>query len=404
MGVCALIAAAGSGTRMKMGQNKTHVVLGDKPVLIHTLLAFEACETVDEVIVIVGAKEVKFTRELIKTWIGGSSKVKEVIVGGATRQESILCGLRHLGTGCEIVVIHDAARPFVRTSTIRMAIEAARKYGAAIVSVPMRDTIKVAKDGYVAGTLDRDAIRAARTPQAFLRELIEPAYISAAEDGFVATDDSMVIERKGIKVKVLEDKLDNIKITYREDLAVADAYLERPGFRVGIGFDVHRLVPGRHLILGGVNIPCELGLEGHSDADVVLHAIADAILGACALGDIGMLFPDDDPLYEGISSGVILSRVRELIESQGYTVGNVDIAVLAERPKISEFAKEMRRNISGILRITEDHVGIKATTMEGLGFIGSGDGIACFATCSLISGSPACDAGGSAGDSWTSHE
>ena len=300
MRVCALIAAAGCGSRMKMGQNKTHLLLRDKPVLIHTLLAFEACEAVDEVIVIVGPREVDLTWELINTWIG-SSKVKEVIVGGTTRQESVLCGLRRLGPGCEVVVIHDAARPLIRSSTIRKAIEAARKYGAAVVSAPMRDTIKVAKDGYITGTLDRDTIRAARTPQAFLREVIEPAYISAAEDGFIATDDSMVVERKGIKVKVLEDKADNIKLTYGEDMVIANAYLaagdlrdmsdtrcfgdfERLGFRVGTGFDVHRLVPGRHLILGGVHIPFELGLEGHSDADVVLHAIADAILGACALG------------------------------------------------------------------------------------------------------------------------
>lgn len=415
MSVCALIAAAGSGRRMRMGQNKTHLLLRGKPVLIHTLSAFESCEAVDELIVIVGAKEVDLTWALMKTW-GGFSKVKKVVVGGATRQESVLCGLRHLGPECEIVVIHDSARPLVRTSTIGMVIDAAREYGAAVVSVPMRDTIKVAQEGYVSGTLDRESIRAARTPQAFRREIIEPAYISAARDGFIATDDSMVVERKGIRVKVLDDELDNIKITYGEDLIVADTYLanrdfgdtyevpcrsgrERPVFRVGIGFDVHRLVPGRRLVLGGVDIPFERGLEGHSDADVVMHAIADAILGACSSGDIGILFPCNDPSYEGISSGIILSKVRELAESQGCFVGNVDLTILAEKPKIAGFAEEMRSNISNILRISEDSVGIKATTTEGLGFIGSGEGIACLASCSLIVRPLACDAGGSTGDS-----
>ena len=415
MSVCALIAAAGSGRRMRMKGNKTHLLLKGKPVLIHALSAFEVCEAVDDVILIVGSEEVDFTWELIRAW-GGFSKVREVVCGGATRQESVLCGLRHIRPECEIVVIHDSARPLVRASTIEMTIEAARKYGAAIVSVPMRDTIKVAKDGYVARTLDRDALRAARTPQAFRREIIEDAYISAAQDGFIATDDSMVVERKGVKVRVLDDELDNIKITYGEDLVIADSYLsgdnltdrngilrsgdlEHRRFRVGIGFDVHRLVEGRRLILGGVDIPFELGLEGHSDADVVFHAIADAILGGCALGDIGVLFPCDDPSYEGISSGLILSSVEDLAKSQGYAVCNVDITVLAEKPRISEFAEEMRRNISSILGISESHIGIKATTMEGLGFIGAGEGIACFASCSLISRPLPCDVGGSTCDS-----
>ncbi len=401
MSVCALIAAAGSGRRMRMKRNKTHLLLGGKPVLIHALSAFQACEAVDDVIVIVGSLEVDFTWELIRAW-GGYSKVREVVCGGATRQESVLCGLRRLAPECEIVVIHDSARPLVRASTIEMTIEAARKYGAAIVSVPMRDTIKVAKDGYVIRTLDRDLLRAARTPQAFRRELIEDAYVSAAQEGFIATDDSMVAERKGIKVRVLEDELDNIKITYPLDLAIADSYLSGAGpadrFRVGTGFDVHRLVEGRRLILGGVDIPFELGLEGHSDADVVFHAIADAILGACALGDIGVLFPCDDPSYEGISSGLILSSVEGLAESCGYAVCNVDVTVLAEKPRISEFAEEMRRNISGILGIGKSHVGIKATTMEGLGSIGAGEGIACLASCSLVSRPMPRDVGGSTCD------
>lgn len=420
MSVCALIAAAGSGRRMRMKGNKTHLLLRGKPILIHTLSAFQACQAVDDVILIVASDEIELTWGLIRAW-GGFSKVRKVVSGGATRQESVLCGLGHIEPECEIVVIHDCARPLIRPSTIEMTIEAAREYGAAIVSVPMRDTIKVDQEGYVAETPERDLLRAARTPQAFQREIIEKAYISAAEEGFIATDDSMVVERLGVKVRLLDDELDNIKITYEEDLVIADSYLSRrsledergilkrhdpePGkVRVGTGFDVHRLVEGRPLILGGVDIPFELGLEGHSDADVVLHAVSDAILGACALGDIGILFPPDDPSYEGISSDLILAKVKSLAESQGYTVENVDITVLAEKPRISRFAGDMRRNISRILGIGERDIGIKATTMEGLGFIGAGEGIACFASCSLVSRPLPYNVGGIARDSQTNYE
>lgn len=400
MSVCALIAAAGSGKRMEIGQNKAHLLLKGKPVLIHVLSAFEACDAVDDIIIIAAPGEIDFTWGLIKAW-DKHSKVKKIIPGGATRQKSIMSGIRNLGSECDIVVIHDCARPLVRASVISITIAAARRYGAAIVSKPMKDTVKLTEGGYITKTLDRDKIRAAGTPQAFRREIIEAAYVNADRDGFVATDDAMVVERSGIKVRVLEDRLDNIKITYREDLAVAETYLaaynkidgnnvpnhDYPGqrkFKVGIGFDIHKLVPGRRLILGGVDIPFNLGLEGHSDADVVFHAIADAILGACALGDIGVIFPPTDPSYKGISSGVILSEVVRLAKERGYIVNNVDITVLAEKPKISKFACKMRKNISDFLEIAGEDVGIKATTMEGLGVIGSAEGIACFASCSLI--------------------
>lgn len=226
MSVCALIAAAGSGRRMRMKGNKTHLLLRGKPILIHTLSAFQACQAVDDVILIVASDEIELTWGLIRAW-GGFSKVRKVVSGGATRQESVLCGLGHIEPECEIVVIHDCARPLIRPSTIEMTIEAAREYGAAIVSVPMRDTIKVDQEGYVAETPERDLLRAARTPQAFQREIIEKAYISAAEEGFIATDDSMVVERLGVKVRLLDDELDNIKITYEEDLVIADSYLSR---------------------------------------------------------------------------------------------------------------------------------------------------------------------------------
>ncbi|MFZ5925299.1 MAG: 2-C-methyl-D-erythritol 2,4-cyclodiphosphate synthase, partial [Bacillota bacterium] len=311
--------------------------------------------------------------------------------GGERRQDSVLRGLASLDAACDIVVIHDGARPLIRPNTVSRVVEAAREFGAAIAAVPVKDTIKVVRGCDVVGTMDRETLWAAATPQAFQREIIESGYERAVRDGLAATDDAMLVEGTGVAVKVVPGEYDNIKITTPEDLVIAEALLaardgsrpERRQIRVGLGFDVHRLVPGRRLVLGGVTIPFGLGLEGHSDADVMLHAVADAILGACALGDIGRLFPDDDTAYAGISSTVILEKVRDLAKEAGFAVNNVDVMLLAERPKISGFVPEMREVIARVLCIPVDQVSIKATTMEGMGFVGSGAGMACYASCSV---------------------
>ncbi|MGE5593569.1 MAG: 2-C-methyl-D-erythritol 4-phosphate cytidylyltransferase [Betaproteobacteria bacterium] len=418
MSVCALIAAAGAGRRMKAGLNKVFLPLLGEPVLRHTLRAFEECRCVDDVIVIVAPREVEPTRGLVGTW-SEISKVRDVVAGGATRQESVFRGLAHVDAGCDIVVVHDGARPLIRPHTISRVVEAARASAAAIVAVPVRDTTKMVCGDEVVSTLDRDSLWAAATPQAFRRDVIEDAHKTGACGGVPATDDSMLVERTGVRVKVVQGEYANIKITTPEDLVIAEALLaamkmnripeggpapaaeERrdPGFRaggapegvadreprvrVGIGFDVHRLVRGRALVLGGVAVPFELGLEGHSDADVILHAIADAVLGACALGDIGRLFPDTDPASEGISSAVILERVRRLVEGAGYVVNNVDAMLLAERPKIAPYVPAMRETVARVLGVPVGCVSIKATTMEGMGFVGRGEGMACHATCSV---------------------
>lgn len=406
--VCALIAAAGSGRRMGAGVNKTLLPLRGRPVLHHTLLAFDACEDVDEVAVIVPPQEADLARELIRGW-GGLSKVNRVAGGGKTRQESVLLGLDCLDPGCDIVVVHDGARPLVRPATISRVIEAAREHGAALAAVPTTDTVKVVRHGYVAETLDRDLLWAATTPQAFRREILETRHRMAAREGRVVTDDAALVEGTGIAVKVVCGEYDNIKITTPEDLVIAEALLAARsrlagreasglrggGIRVGVGFDVHRLVEGRPLVLGGVNIPFESGLKGHSDADVIIHAIADAILGACALGDIGRLFPDDDPTHAGVSSKVILEKARNLAEMAGFSVSNVDAVLIAERPKISKFVPGMQRALADILGIPEGSVSIKATTTEGMGFIGSGVGMACYASCSVVDQPLASSTGGS---------
>lgn len=415
MSVCALIAAAGAGRRMRAGVNKVFLPLRGEPVLRHTLRAFELCDCVDDVIVIVAPGEVESTRSLVGTW-GEISRVRGVVAGGATRQESVLRGLGHLDAACEIVVVHDGARPLIRPCTVSRVVEAARTFGAAVVAVPVRDTTKVVRGGEVVTTLDRDTLWAAATPQAFRREIIEDAHRAGACEGVQATDDSMLVERTGVRVKVVQGEYANIKITTPEDLVVAEALLgardektahdlapaatepslgpvvgQAPGhavgpappIRVGLGFDVHRLVPGRLLVLGGVVVPFDLGLEGHSDADVILHAIADAILGACGLGDIGHLFPDTDPAFAGISSTVILEKVRDLASEAGFVVNNVDAMLLAERPRIAGHVSAMRATVARILHVPVERVSIKATTMEGMGFVGRGEGMACYATCSV---------------------
>ncbi len=368
--------------------NKVFLPLRGEMVLRHTLRAFELCDCVDDVIVIVAPGEVEPTSRLIGAW-EELSRVRRVVAGGATRQESVSHGLGHLDAACGIVVVHDGARPLIRPETISRAVDAARSSGAAVVAVPVRDTTKVVHGGEVVRTLDRDTLWAAATPQAFRREIIETCHRAAVREGFQATDDSVLVERTGMRVKVVHGEYDNVKITTREDLICAEALLaardetSSPALRVGLGFDVHRLVPGRPLVLGGVVVPFDMGLEGHSDADVILHAIADAILGACGLGDIGRIFPDTDPAWEGISSTAILEKVRDLAEGVGFVVNNVDAMLLAERPRISGFMPGMRAVVARVLRVPAGSVSIKATTMEGMGFVGRGEGMACYASCSV---------------------
>lgn len=404
MSVCALIAAAGAGQRMGANINKVFLPLCGEPVLRHTLRAFETCDCVDDVVVIVAPDEVEPTRRLIGDW-AEVSRVRHVVAGGATRQESVSHGLGHLDAACEIVVVHDGARPLIRPRTISRAVEAARASGGAVVAVPARDTMKVVRGDEIVSTLDRSALWAAATPQAFRREIIESAYAVGVRDGVHATDDSMLVERTGVRVKVVHGEYDNIKVTTPEDLLIAEALLgardetgpkgegapfmarqapgSAPGVRVGVGIDVHRLVPGRPLVLGGVVVPFDLGLDGHSDADVIVHAIADAILGACGLGDIGHLFPDTDPALAGISSMIILGKVRDSAGAAGFVVNNVDAMLLAERPRIAGYVPAMRATVARVLGVAVEDVSIKATTMEGMGFVGRGEGMACYASCSV---------------------
>lgn len=380
----ALIAAAGAGERLGKGVNKAFVEVAGKPILAHTLSVFESCGAVEEIIIITGKQDIEAAGELVGRF--GFSKVSSIVAGGAQRQDSVHNGLEIANR--DIVAIHDAARPMVSVEIIERSIETAERMGACITAVPVIDTIKSAKDGVVTTTVDRSSLYSVQTPQTFRTELIRRAYERAYADGFYATDDAALVERLGENVAVAPGSYDNIKLTTPSDLEIAECRLENgwseaDNLRVGMGFDVHAFAEDRRLVLGGVEIEHEKGLAGHSDADVVLHAIADALLGAVAMGDIGRHFPDSDTAYKGISSLKLLAEVNEIISRAGWRVVNVDATVICERPKISPHVPEMCRHITGALKTTPHRISIKGTTTEHLGFTGRSEGIACQAIATL---------------------
>jgi 2-C-methyl-D-erythritol 2,4-cyclodiphosphate synthase len=274
------------------------------------------------------------------------------------------------------VAIHDAARPFVSAELIAAVIRAAKSCGAAAPAVPVVDTVKTV-DGaeFITGTPDRASLRAVSTPQVFLASRY--AALSAGETDLY--DDCQLFEKAGCPVLLVPGEAANFKITTPEDIARAKMQIGAEDYRIGHGYDVHRLVEGRKLIIGGVEIPFEKGLLGHSDADVLLHAVSDALLGAVALGDIGHYFPDTSDEWEGADSRVILRECVRLVAEAGFRPVNVDVTVLCQRPKLAPHIPAMRRNLAEDLGIAEDRVSVKATTEEGLGFTGEGLGIACHA-------------------------
>ncbi len=387
--ISVIIAAAGQGKRMGISTNKVFLPLAGKPVLIYSVLAACSLPTVTNVIVTAAAEEVdKVTQLLAKLNLPVSWTV---VTGGSERQHSIANALKAIPESADIIVVHDGARPLATTTLFEQAVAAARKHRAAIVAVPVKDTIKSAKsDGIVTGTPDRRTLWAVQTPQAFDADLLKAAYHQAEQDGYLGTDDASLVERLGANVAIVNGSYQNFKITTPEDLRFAEVLFaerqeEEQVIRSGIGYDVHRLVPERKLILGGVEIPHSLGLDGHSDADVLLHAIKDALLGAAGLGDIGRHFPDTDGRYKGISSLKLLAEVQGILASHGYRVNNIDATIVAQKPKLASYIGQMNQNIAEVLSVGVGRINVKATTTEGLGFAGQGLGIAAYATATIIS-------------------
>lgn len=369
--VTAVIVAAGASRRMGFDKLSYRLPNG-QTVLEKSCIALAEHPAIGELILVAGAN-----REICQQIAAACPKPCTVVQGGETRADSVRNGVA--AAKGELVAIHDAARPFVSRAVITAALQEAAKTGAAAPAVPVKDTIKVAgTDGRVLDTPDRSTLYAVQTPQCFSRALYLQALSAVTgEKARLVTDDCSLFELAGLPVSLTEGDYENYKITTKEDLQ------KEKTMRIGHGYDVHRLVEGRKLILGGVEIPYEKGLLGHSDADVLLHAIMDAVLGAAALGDIGKHFPDTDPAYKGADSMALTRAVAELIRQHGYTVGNIDATILCQAPKLAPHITAMRQNIATAFGVELDAISVKATTEEHLGFTGEGLGIAAHAVALL---------------------
>lgn len=369
MSAWAVLVAAGRGTRAGLDANKVFYPVEGRSPLSRSLDAI-AQTGLYEGIVLVLAKDDFLAYRALAEREGACPLVKSVVAGGKTRQESVFAGLKVVPESVEWVSIHDAARPFAGEALFRATLDAARETGSGVISTDVTDTVKRVEEGRAVETLDRERLRAVQTPQSFRREEILRAHMAALADGFAGTDDASLYEREfGSATLVTADGArENVKLTHRGDFLRGDV-------RMGTGYDVHRLVEGRPLVLGGVTIPWEKGLLGHSDADVALHALMDAMLGALGEGDIGRHFPDSDEQYRGIASTELLRRVTELARNKGYRVGNCDVTIVAQAPKLALYIEEMRANVARVLGVDVSRVNIKATTTERLGFEGEGLGI-----------------------------
>ena len=369
--VAVIVAAAGSSRRM--GYDKLFAVIDEKPVLWHAVSVFIDMEVVDEIIIVAG-ENIEKVRQLFCN----EAKITHIVHGGADRYTSVKKGVEC--TDAYLVAIHDGARPFVKNALVEKVLEAAYEKGAVTLAVPVKDTIKTAKNGIIETTLERSRLYAVQTPQAFFRELYLEAWHAIADKEGI-TDDSMLVERYGKPAYLVDGDYENIKITTSEDLGFLEKRRGISTMRIGHGYDVHKFAEDRKLILGGVDIPYAKGLDGHSDADVLLHAISDALLGALALGDIGKFFPDTDPVYEGANSLLLLKNVYEEVKVRGYKIGNIDATIVCQKPKLAGYINAMRKAIAGALQVSVEQISVKATTEEGLGFTGAEEGIAAHCVC-----------------------
>ena len=405
--VSVIIAAAGSSARMG-GINKQYLEVGGMPVLARSAKAFEKNAYTDEIIIAVRAgDEDNCMQSVVNRY--SMRKVRAVVAGGSERCDSVKKALDAVSEDCGIVLVHDGARPFVTQRLIHDVIDVADRCDAAVPCVSVKDTIKIVENGTVTETPDRSNLRAVQTPQGFSAGLLREAYEKAfSGQDLKVTDDASVVEAFGHEVTVVESDEGNIKITTPEDLKAAEALAReivgssdqrefeqerqiKPAVHpaglfpsVGIGYDVHAFKEGRKLWLGGVEIPYEKGLDGHSDADVLIHAVIDALLGAACLGNIGIHFPDHDPQFKDISSLVLLAKTRLLLAEKGWRIVNIDAVVIAQEPRIASYVLRMREKMSEALRIPASQINIKGTTTEGLGFAGRKEGIAAQAVVSIV--------------------
>ena len=378
-----ILAAAGKGERAGFEENKLFFKGADgKTVLERTFFAFVNSGIVGEYVVAVSEKDEK----RIKTLLPREAKI---VLGGKTRSESVKNALAAV-TG-DIVLIHDGARPFVSAEIIKNCAESADKFGSGIVAEESRNTVCRASNGEIAEYLGKSGLYSVQTPQGFQTELIKKAYALAGEENF--NDDGEVYAKFIAPPRLVKGSAENVKLTFKEDFndarngakACSAGCSQVAGeYRFGTGFDCHKLVTGRKLILGGVEIPHDKGLLGHSDADVLAHAITDAVFSAAAMRDIGYHFPDTDPAYEGADSIKLLKTALKIVGEKGFFVTSISATIMAEKPKLLKRIPEITENLAAALGISADKVGIAATTLEGLGFVGREEGICVSATATLI--------------------
>jgi 2-C-methyl-D-erythritol 4-phosphate cytidylyltransferase / 2-C-methyl-D-erythritol 2,4-cyclodiphosphate synthase len=387
--VSAIIAAGGRGTRFGSDRPKQLLTLAGRPILERSIEAFVQSALVNDIVVALPPELVAALPDYLRT----ADRRIQVVEGGARRQDSVANAFARVADRADVVVIHDAARPLVSVDLIRRTIEATAETGAAIAAVRAHDTVKRGDaSGLVTATLPRDEVFLAQTPQAFRTSVLRDA-LAMAEEGASATDEAMLAERAGYRVKLVTGDPRNLKITTPEDLVMAERLLQASTplttMRIGNGYDLHRLVDGRPLILGGVTVPFEKGLLGHSDADAVCHAITDAILGAAGAGDIGRHFPDTDAAWKDANSIRLLGVAGDVVRKAGFTIINIDVVVIAQRPKLVPHVDAMRENVARALAIAADQVSVKAKTNEGVDSMGAGESIAVHSV-ALLAKTPLC--------------
>ena len=382
--VVAIIVAAGGGKRMGGNLPKQFLPLAGRPLLDRSLSAFTGSPRIDGIVLALPpslSNEVKESYQQV-------AKVIAVVDGGAERQDSVRNALTVVPEEAEIILVHDAVRPFVSQDLLDRCVELAEEHGAVVPVVPVRDTVKQwNRAEKTLSTRDRSELMLAQTPQGFRAGILRDAYGRAGEEGRKATDDASLVEGAGYPVIPLPGEEANVKITIPEDLRIAEGLLREPvDFRIGIGGDAHSLVEGRELWLGGVRIEHERGLLGHSDGDVLLHAIADAIYGALGEADIGQHFPPDREETEGIASRSIIAHARGRMTERGFGLVGIDAVVVCEEPKMAPLVPAIRATIAGMFSLSEDRVNLKGKTTEGMGFEGRKEGISAWAV-ALLRGS-----------------
>lgn len=387
-----IIPAAGSGSRMAASQPKQFLKLSKIPILVHTITAFLKVKAIAWLVIPIAPEQKQLVQSMLKDYF--TEKEQEKIIttnGGTNRQLSVRAGLSVMPKEVEIILVHDGARPLVSQILTNKCIDEASLYGATIAALEVHDTLKMADSKIIKTTVDRTSLFRAQTPQAGRRHLLETAFAKAEEGNFIGTDEASLFEYAGIPVSIVTGEEQNLKITRPDDLELASHIFmgraghtekkrtERMKMRIGHGFDAHRLVKERRLILGGEEIEFNLGLAGHSDADVLSHALTDAILGAIGEGDIGSHFPDSDEQYRGANSLKLLAEVIALAEEKCFNLNNADITIICQRPKLAPYLAKMTANLAQICKTAANQINIKATTTEKMGYTGRGEGINCHA-------------------------